>query len=129
MTKSLNDLLAVKDVKEMSTEELAELAKDISEASKALDDEDAILHALNNSLANDILTGLFNRGDVGPADAVDIALIMAVKMVIGNSKNHDQAAEKLAAVMNRMVDLCVKNLAQIGDEKAIFKIHRKKDLQ
>lgn len=133
MSKSLNELLGIKDIHLMSTEELSNLAQDIAEA----DEREELEYARNNSLSNDILDQMFRRGDLAPHDAVEIACMMIVKMILGNAKTGKEAGEMLSGCIGRMVEMIAKNAHQINSSTALFKSHevnggkigKKKDIQ
>lgn len=123
MTKSnLSEMLGLKDVRELTSEELAALA---SQAHYE-DEQEEISYVRNNALGNDLLELLFQRGDLKPADGVEIAIMMITKMIIGNAKSPEGAADMISGVIERMVGLCVSNLAQIGKEENLHDARKKR---
>jgi hypothetical protein len=113
MTKSLTDLLGnIKNVHELSSDELSAMAQEATEADEAED----FAYARNNALSNEMLDTMFQRGDLKPSDAVEVACMMIVKMIIGNAEKPEKAADMLSGCINLMVGLITGNIHQLGKE-------------
>jgi hypothetical protein len=113
MTKSLTDLLGnIRNVQDMTSDELSAMAQEASEA----DEVEDFAYARNNALSNELLDAMFQRGDLKPSDAVEVACMMIVKMIVGNADKPEKAADMLNNCIQLMAGLITGNIHQLGKE-------------
>lgn len=121
--KNLKDLLNVKDLASLSSEEL-----EVYLNSTCAEDREDARHYRNNAVSNEVIEQLFKTHQLELSDTVEIGMMMIVKIMLGCASEGASLPVLYAAVLGRMEDMIQGNIDQVGDKNRMFSVRSRRGL-